>query len=104
MWVDSRVKPTWARQGKHTFKPPHTNYYFYKADTTALKTKTKQCSVDFVGVITVKMPVIQSFRQFHEAKENFNNIARQVKGLEAFIRQLTEIMNTRHYVYTKLRM
>uniref|UniRef100_A0A9J8A7F3 Structural maintenance of chromosomes protein 6 n=1 Tax=Cyprinus carpio carpio TaxID=630221 RepID=A0A9J8A7F3_CYPCA len=43
-------------------------------------------------------------RQFHEAKENFNNIARQVKGLEAFIRQLTEIMNTRHYVYSELRM
>uniref|UniRef100_A0A9J8CXR8 Structural maintenance of chromosomes protein 6 n=1 Tax=Cyprinus carpio carpio TaxID=630221 RepID=A0A9J8CXR8_CYPCA len=29
---------------------------------------------------------------------------RQVKGLEAFIRQLTEIMNTRHYVYSELRM
>ncbi|XP_042573816.1 structural maintenance of chromosomes protein 6-like [Cyprinus carpio] len=43
-------------------------------------------------------------RQFHEAKENFNNIARQVKGLEAFIRQLSEIMNTRHYVYSELRM
>ncbi|XP_052405470.1 structural maintenance of chromosomes protein 6 [Carassius gibelio] len=43
-------------------------------------------------------------RQFHEAKESFNNIARQVKGLEAFIRQLTEIMNTRHYVYAELRM
>ncbi|XP_059358366.1 structural maintenance of chromosomes protein 6-like [Carassius carassius] len=43
-------------------------------------------------------------RQFQEAKESFNNIARQVKGLEAFIRQLTEIMNTRHYVYAELRM
>uniref|UniRef100_A0A8C2CZ18 Structural maintenance of chromosomes protein 6 n=1 Tax=Cyprinus carpio TaxID=7962 RepID=A0A8C2CZ18_CYPCA len=37
-------------------------------------------------------------RQYHEAKENFSNIARQVKGLEAFIRQLTDIMNTRHNV------
>uniref|UniRef100_A0A8C1DZD0 Structural maintenance of chromosomes protein 6 n=2 Tax=Cyprinus carpio TaxID=7962 RepID=A0A8C1DZD0_CYPCA len=43
-------------------------------------------------------------RQYHEAKENFSNIARQVKGLEAFIRQLTDIMNTRHNVYTKMRM
>uniref|UniRef100_A0A671P4Z8 Structural maintenance of chromosomes protein 6 n=1 Tax=Sinocyclocheilus anshuiensis TaxID=1608454 RepID=A0A671P4Z8_9TELE len=43
-------------------------------------------------------------RQFHEAKENFNNIARQFKGLEAFIRQLTEIMNIRHNVYAELRM
>uniref|UniRef100_A0A671LU19 Structural maintenance of chromosomes protein 6 n=1 Tax=Sinocyclocheilus anshuiensis TaxID=1608454 RepID=A0A671LU19_9TELE len=43
-------------------------------------------------------------RQYHEAKENFNNIARQVKGLEAFIRQLTEIMNTRHNVYAEMRM
>uniref|UniRef100_A0A8C1PK05 Structural maintenance of chromosomes protein 6 n=1 Tax=Cyprinus carpio TaxID=7962 RepID=A0A8C1PK05_CYPCA len=43
-------------------------------------------------------------RQFHEAKENFNNIARQVKGLEAFIRQLSEIMNSRHNVYSELRM
>ncbi|XP_058603859.1 structural maintenance of chromosomes protein 6-like [Onychostoma macrolepis] len=43
-------------------------------------------------------------RQFHEAKENFNNIARQVKGLEAFICQLTEIMNTRHDIYAELRM
>ncbi|XP_016139157.1 structural maintenance of chromosomes protein 6-like [Sinocyclocheilus grahami] len=42
-------------------------------------------------------------RQFHEAKENFNNIARQVKGLEAIIRQLTEIINTRHNVYAELR-
>ncbi|XDV26907.1 hypothetical protein PO909_030526 [Leuciscus waleckii] len=43
-------------------------------------------------------------RQYHEAKENFNNIARQVKGLEAFIRQLSEIMNTRHNVYAEMRM
>ncbi|XP_056600380.1 structural maintenance of chromosomes protein 6-like [Triplophysa dalaica] len=43
-------------------------------------------------------------RQYHDAKENFNNIARQVKGLEAFMRQLTEIMNTRHNVFTELRM
>uniref|UniRef100_A0A673N170 Structural maintenance of chromosomes protein 6 n=1 Tax=Sinocyclocheilus rhinocerous TaxID=307959 RepID=A0A673N170_9TELE len=43
-------------------------------------------------------------RQYHEAKENFSNIGRQVKGLEAFIRQLTEIMNTRHNVYAEMRM
>ncbi|KAG1931921.1 structural maintenance of chromosomes protein 6 [Pimephales promelas] len=43
-------------------------------------------------------------RQYHEAKENFNNIARQVKGLEAFISQLSKIMNTRHNVYAEMRM
>ncbi|KAI2667272.1 Structural maintenance of chromosomes protein 6 [Labeo rohita] len=43
-------------------------------------------------------------KQYHEAKENFNKIARQVKGLEAFIRQLTEIMNIRHNVYAEMRM
>ncbi|KAF4116833.1 hypothetical protein G5714_001386 [Onychostoma macrolepis] len=43
-------------------------------------------------------------RQFHEAKENFSNIARQVKGLEAIIRQLTEIINTRHDDYAEVRM
>ncbi|XP_067218648.1 structural maintenance of chromosomes protein 6-like [Chanodichthys erythropterus] len=43
-------------------------------------------------------------RQYHEAKETFNNIARQVKGLEAFIRQLSEIMNNRHNVYAEMRM
>lgn len=43
-------------------------------------------------------------RQYHEAKENFNNIARQVKGLEAFINQLSKIMNTRHFVYSEMRM
>ncbi|XP_026063103.1 structural maintenance of chromosomes protein 6-like [Carassius auratus] len=42
-------------------------------------------------------------RQFHEAKENFNNMTRQVKSLEAIIHQLTEIINTRH-VYAELRM
>ncbi len=52
----------------------------------------------------VKLLVVESSRQFHEAKENFNNIARQVKGLEAFIHQLTEIMNIRHDVYAELRM
>ncbi|XP_051552913.1 structural maintenance of chromosomes protein 6-like [Myxocyprinus asiaticus] len=43
-------------------------------------------------------------RQYHEAKENFNNIVRQVKGLEAFIQLLTEIMIIRHNVYSELRM
>ncbi|XP_059356994.1 structural maintenance of chromosomes protein 6-like [Carassius carassius] len=43
-------------------------------------------------------------RQFHEAKENFNNMTQQVNSLEAIIRQLTEIINTRHYVYAELRM
>ncbi|XP_016382160.1 structural maintenance of chromosomes protein 6-like [Sinocyclocheilus rhinocerous] len=43
-------------------------------------------------------------RQFHEAKENFNNIDRQVKGLEAIICQLTEIIKPKHNVYAELRM
>ncbi len=51
----------------------------------------------------VKLLVVESSRQFHEAKENFNNIARQVKGLEAIICQLTEIINTRHYDDAELR-
>lgn len=58
----------------------------------------------FYDVIIVALLVIESSRQYHEAKENFNKIARQVKGLEAFIRQLTEIMNIRHNVYAELRM
>lgn len=52
----------------------------------------------------LKLLIFETSRQYHEAKENFNNIARQVKGLEAFIRQLSEIMNTRHNVYAEMRM
>lgn len=55
-------------------------------------------------VIMLKLLVIETSRQYHEAKDNFNKIARQVKGLEAFIRQLSEIMNTRHNVYAEMRM
>nr|XP_055058867.1 structural maintenance of chromosomes protein 6-like [Misgurnus anguillicaudatus]XP_055058868.1 structural maintenance of chromosomes protein 6-like [Misgurnus anguillicaudatus] len=42
-------------------------------------------------------------RQYHDAKENYNNIARQVKGLLGFIQHLTQIMNTRQDVYIQLR-
>uniref|UniRef100_A0A8C0YQH3 Structural maintenance of chromosomes protein 6 n=1 Tax=Cyprinus carpio carpio TaxID=630221 RepID=A0A8C0YQH3_CYPCA len=43
-------------------------------------------------------------RQFHEAKENFSNKTRQIKGLEAIICQLTEIINTKHNVYAELKV
>lgn len=55
-------------------------------------------------VTMLKLLVIETSRQYHEAEENFSNIARQVKGLEAFINQLSKILNTRHFVYAEMRM
>lgn len=43
-------------------------------------------------------------REYHEAREKFSKISRQVKGLAAFICQLSEIMITRHNVYSEMRM
>ncbi|KAL1279878.1 hypothetical protein QQF64_014478 [Cirrhinus molitorella] len=43
-------------------------------------------------------------KQYHEAKESFNKIVQQIKGLEVFILKLTEIMHTRHCIYAEMRM
>uniref|UniRef100_A0A8C2L1V0 RecF/RecN/SMC N-terminal domain-containing protein n=1 Tax=Cyprinus carpio TaxID=7962 RepID=A0A8C2L1V0_CYPCA len=57
-----------------------------------------------VIMVKLNLLVIESSRQFHQAKENFSNKARQVKGLEAIICQLTEIINTKHNVYAELKV
>ncbi|XP_073705060.1 structural maintenance of chromosomes protein 6-like [Garra rufa] len=43
-------------------------------------------------------------RQYCEAMDNFKKVDQQVKGMEAFIRQLTKVMDTRFRVYKELRM
>ncbi|XP_073704493.1 structural maintenance of chromosomes protein 6-like [Garra rufa] len=42
-------------------------------------------------------------RQLHEARDNFNKVRKQVRGLKAFIHQLTEVMNTKHCAYNERR-
>ncbi|XP_030643222.1 structural maintenance of chromosomes protein 6 [Chanos chanos] len=43
-------------------------------------------------------------RQYQEAKESYNNVARQLKSLKRFIQLLSNIMDKRHKVFTELRM
>ncbi|XP_023662740.2 structural maintenance of chromosomes protein 6 isoform X1 [Paramormyrops kingsleyae] len=43
-------------------------------------------------------------RQYQEALENYKNIVMQVKNLKKFIGLMAKIMNSRHKVYTEMRM
>lgn len=44
-----------------------------------------------------------TFRQYHEALENYKNMAQQMKNLNSFIKCLDSVMNQRLQVYADLR-
>lgn len=42
-------------------------------------------------------------RQYHEALENYKNMAQKMKNLNGFIKSLDNVMNHRLQVYAELR-
>lgn len=64
------------------------------------ETAVKQLSWGFTFSLTCLFP---TFRQYHEALENYKNMAQQMKNLNSFIKSLDSVMNHRLQVYADLR-